>query len=189
MVILILIDHFLQLFTRSKSRDTIHGGGDGDSGDWVQARSKEGKTERKAKSEIFSRARSKFSSREIPKFVLIVEDYSSVDTKKMLEESSIVVPTVSEDQFNEEESNEEVLESIVRNAQISTNAIEVQQGEEEDEHAKNPGAESEEKHDESVSNEAWTPAEDECEKNKHCEQEQIGPNSEDNETRELQNTI
>jgi len=116
-----------KLFTsRSKSRDTIHVAGDsgdsGDSGDWVQHRNKQGKTERKTKSELFPR--SKFNSREIPKFVLIVEDYSSVNTSEMLAE--------------------------------------------EDERAENPGAESEEKHDETVSNEAGKPAQNECEKNNHC---------------------
>ena len=155
---IMLIEPVVQLFTRSKSRDSLHSGGDG--GDWVQTRSKEDKSERKTKSELLSRAGSKFSSREskeIPKFVLIVEDYSSVS----VDTSSVADLNDFEDPVDEkiEESNEQKLESFERNVPITKNATdfqheteEVSQGAEEDEPAKNPGAESEEKHEETVSN-------------------------------------
>ena len=76
---------------------------------------------------------------------MIVEDYSTVDTSEMLEESPIV--------------------------QDATDTV--SQGEKEDEQAKYSGPESEEKHDETVSTEAGKPAEDECEKNNQCEEEKI----------------
>ena len=74
-----------------------------------------------------------------------MEDYSSVDTNEMLEESPIV--------------------------QHATDTV--SQGEKEDEQAKYSGPESEEKHDETVSTEAGKPAENECEENNQCEEEKI----------------
>ena len=79
-----------------------------------------------------------------------------------MDKSPTVAQNVSEDPVNEKivETKEEESESFEGNVPIPTNATNVQpeteevsQGAEEDEPAENPGAESEEKHDETVSNE------------------------------------
>ena len=107
--------------------------------------------------------------------MLIVEDYSSVDKNEMHAKSPIVVSSVSEDQDSLEESNEEVLEILERNVQQDIDTV--SQCEEEDDEVKTSGAESGEKHDVTVSNEAGKPAEDECEKNNRCEEGTISEES------------
>ena len=102
-----------------------------------------------------------------------MEDYSSVS----VDTSSVADPNDFEDPVDEkiEESNEEELESFERNVPITNATVvqhetdEVSQGAEEDEPAKNPVAESEEKHDETVSNECGNSDEEK----KDCKEEKL----------------